>query len=526
MVLFCLLGWFVLGVFDTGRTQANAADSSFDPDIRQLWKSTVAGRASTPIVSHGFVYVISRQDEKSDKGYDGTLYAISPGGSIIWQRYLPNAPASPASDQTGSTIYIADGDLKALDAKTGEVAWSFLPVGDTIKGVPIVRGNQIYVTSDLTQTVYAIDDKGALLWKEHVGTEGKLSPIAFAANGTMVVANSVQNEAGDPSDPLAQVYYDQFDAKHAMQYTTTLYAYDKDGFALWQTKLDGVEAQTAAPVTFEGGYAIGKEALYILDADGVILHAPTERSSANAGEVSAFGKKLYYPVNNSMIAYDSKGKETSTYRIPSPFGHVVEDAYGRALIWQENGWLAMMNADGSLRILYKPVTELEWSHATASVALDEDGTIYTAYMDGADGEYISHILALKDANRPVMSSAEPESPSKAVSVRIDGKPLKLFADPMIVRGSVYLPLRELFDALGAKVTYDGISKRITASRGSMKLVYRIGDLTAKINGRTVSLDAPGKIVQGRTMVPLRFVSKSLGFKVQWDAESKIVQIHI
>ncbi|MBM7563533.1 stalk domain-containing protein [Paenibacillus sacheonensis] len=524
-LLLCLMVLLLSVVVDGGQEKAYAVSSASDSDIQQVWKTTVKGRALTPIVSHGFIYVISR--ELSGSGWrNGVLYALNRNGEIVWQYKLADASEeSAAIDVNGDYVYVADGELKALDAKTGELAWSFLPAGDTLRGVPTVHEDRIYMTSDVTHAVYAVDRKGALIWKEQVRSAGKLSPVAFSPDGTMVVASSVQTDEGDVSDPLAERYSDQSGTVHARVYSSTLYAYDKEGFALWQTNLDGIEPQSAAPVAFPGGYAVGRDALYILDAKGKILHAPTSRMSWNFGEPAAAGNKIYYPTDNKILGFDANGEQISSYGIPSPFGHAVSDAYGRLLIWQENGWLAMMNDDGSLRILYKPVTERNWSHANASVALGEDGTIYTAYMDGADnGDDISHILALKDRSRPSNLPVVDDAAPTEVTVRINGKLLHLESDPMVVRGNVYLPMRELFDALGAKVTYDAKGKLITATRGNMALVYRIGDLTAKVNGQTSTLNAPGKIVQGRTMVPLRFVSQSFGFKVEWSAKDKSVRI--
>lgn len=52
----------------------------------------------------------------------------------------------------------------------------------------------------------------------------------------------------------------------------------------------------------------------------------------------------------------------------------------------------------------------------------------------------------------------------------------------------------------------------------MKL--KIGSTNAVVNGQSVSLDVPGTLVNGRTMVPARFIAETLGAQVDWDANTK------
>lgn len=95
--------------------------------------------------------------------------------------------------------------------------------------------------------------------------------------------------------------------------------------------------------------------------------------------------------------------------------------------------------------------------------------------------------------------------------------------PRAENGRVLVPLRAIFEALDASVNWDDNSKTITAgNKNSIKLT--VGKRTAFINGRAVELDVPAKIIKGRTLVPLRFVSEALGAAVEWQEESRTVVI--
>lgn len=115
--------------------------------------------------------------------------------------------------------------------------------------------------------------------------------------------------------------------------------------------------------------------------------------------------------------------------------------------------------------------------------------------------------------------------SSAVAVYLDGSILQTEIEPRMVDGSVLVPMRSLFEAQGAKLSWDGATKTVTAEKADTKLVYRIGERTADLNGQAMQLAVPGRITDGYTLVPLRFVSESLGSKVDWDETARTVRIY-
>ncbi|BCG57114.1 stalk domain-containing protein [Paenibacillus sp. URB8-2] len=124
--------------------------------------------------------------------------------------------------------------------------------------------------------------------------------------------------------------------------------------------------------------------------------------------------------------------------------------------------------------------------------------------------------------------AQTTQPSQTVpapiSIYLDGSQLQPGAEPVNVNGTLLVPMRRLFEGQGAKLSWNNTDKTVTATKDSTTLTYRIGDLTAMVNDRTVQLNAPGQISGGYTMVPLRFVSEALGSTVTWDQAAHSVQI--
>ncbi|HET8999380.1 MAG TPA: stalk domain-containing protein [bacterium] len=120
--------------------------------------------------------------------------------------------------------------------------------------------------------------------------------------------------------------------------------------------------------------------------------------------------------------------------------------------------------------------------------------------------------------------AQTVAPAPYVKVFIDGQLVSLDVPPAIAAGRVLVPLRGVFNRLGAVVTWDPATQMVLAARGDTSISLRIGDTQASINGQPTLMDVPALLVDGRTMVPLRFISQALGAQVSWDATSTTVQI--
>ncbi|WP_041424030.1 stalk domain-containing protein [Thermosediminibacter oceani] len=113
---------------------------------------------------------------------------------------------------------------------------------------------------------------------------------------------------------------------------------------------------------------------------------------------------------------------------------------------------------------------------------------------------------------------------KGISVLIDGLPVYFDVSPIIKDGRTLVPFRAISEALNVPVVWNQKTKTITASDGHINLRLRIGDKTAYRNNTPVKLDVPPLIVNGRTLIPLRFFSEAFGCKVEWDAAASTVKI--
>ena len=101
-----------------------------------------------------------------------------------------------------------------------------------------------------------------------------------------------------------------------------------------------------------------------------------------------------------------------------------------------------------------------------------------------------------------------------------------FADvpPQIINDRTMVPLRAIFEALGAEVLWDDATKTVTAVKGEVTIKMTIGKDSFMKNDEAVALDSPATIVEARTLVPVRAIAESFGSKVKWISETKTVEI--
>jgi len=109
---------------------------------------------------------------------------------------------------------------------------------------------------------------------------------------------------------------------------------------------------------------------------------------------------------------------------------------------------------------------------------------------------------------------------------INGEKNTLDVPPQILQGRTVVPLRFISEAFGATVEWIAETKEITIQFGTTQIQLRIGSSTATINGEKNTLDVPPQILQGRTVVPLRFISEAFGATVEWIAETKEITIRL
>ncbi len=98
-------------------------------------------------------------------------------------------------------------------------------------------------------------------------------------------------------------------------------------------------------------------------------------------------------------------------------------------------------------------------------------------------------------------------------INFNGTYLGFDAVPVVIDGSTLVPIRFFFEKLGAAVAWD--NGLITVNKDDKTIVFKIGDKNCKVNGKTIEMTAQARLVEEKTMVPLRFLAELLSYNVSW-----------
>jgi hypothetical protein len=112
-----------------------------------------------------------------------------------------------------------------------------------------------------------------------------------------------------------------------------------------------------------------------------------------------------------------------------------------------------------------------------------------------------------------------------ITVKVDGKVVKFPNEqPHSVAGRTLVPLRGIFEAIGAYVEWVPDQRKVSCRKANEEVELHIGERIARKNGAEITIDVAPRIMHGTTMVPLRFIAESLGAKVDFDSGNNIVEI--
>ncbi|HIW57741.1 MAG TPA: copper amine oxidase N-terminal domain-containing protein, partial [Firmicutes bacterium] len=198
--------------------------------------------------------------------------------------------------------------------------------------------------------------------------------------------------------------------------------------------------------------------------------------------------------------------------------------------------------------IYDPENDLE------QLAFSKDG-IYWEYAGMSDIRYIINVYEKNDdiivrffndtetgpgANlsfidkNSLYSQLENNLSDTNVYVRLNDKILGFDQPPVTENDRTLVPMRFLFEQMGAEVTWDDATQTATATvpvtteeeiqtfglAEEKSVTFSVDNTTATVNGSVATMDVPARLINDKTMVPLRFLSENLGFNVQWDEATR------
>ncbi len=171
-----------------------------------------------------------------------------------------------------------------------------------------------------------------------------------------------------------------------------------------------------------------------------------------------------------------------------------------------------------------------------SLAIKKDGTIWTwgsnqfgQLGNGLDGlesnslspEQILDTNTLIYKNQIVLEINNPKMNVNGTEYEID--PGKSTA-PTYIKGKTCLPIRALIEKMGGTVDWQGSESKITINYNSKKIELWINSLNTKVNGEEKAIEVAPQAINGKTMIPLRYIIENLGLNLIWDSQTQQIII--
>ena len=149
---------------------------------------------------------------------------------------------------------------------------------------------------------------------------------------------------------------------------------------------------------------------------------------------------------------------------------------------------------------------------------------------------LSVVTGCRAAVQPIAPEAQPEQEeapfvltmqigNPMMTVNGEGKAIdENGTTPVVDNNRTLVPIRAIIEEMGGTVTWDAEKSAASLSLGENTVVLVIGSETATLNGEEKALDTAPKIINNRTMLPIRFIAESFLFRVDWDETEKVVTV--
>lgn len=383
-----------------------------------------------------------------------------------------------------------------------------------------------------------ITSKDGYTWKEVAlkGAEGKMHWRVSYALGKYVVqvANSDSTSTLYVSEDLinwqSNVISDDFDIVDAVTWKGQMVAYGRgfnDGRLLISSNgLDWKSVYTHE-ILIESIAATDKGVLFVDSDDNAYIMS--EIGSVERCDIGGEKPSMVYASKGVgyILAWTGHDNEKDIYKNTgnewTKVNTITMDGRGSSSV--------AINNDASISASRFDLNEMvllgangDWQRLDT---INEHSSYFTNYESLIYGNKVVTIGYLTMAGRADTYYGLSVVNTDPVKITIDGELLMgMDVPPTVVAGRTLMPVRQFFEAIGSAVSWDSTTKTVTIANSKDTVKVQINSATAYVNGAAHSLDVPATIVDGRTMVPVRFISEAMGYGVDWESDSRTVMVTV
>ncbi|MFA4953892.1 MAG: PQQ-binding-like beta-propeller repeat protein [Patescibacteria group bacterium] len=512
---------------------------ALNPDGTLSWKyQAFASVGTLSIASDGTVYMGSG---------DHYLYALNSDGTLKWKYPTGDEIVSQPSVASDGTVYVGSCDhyLYALNPD-GTLKWKY-PTGDSIGSTSSIASDGTVYMGSVDHCLYALNPDGTLRWKYRTDNFVTSSPV-ITVNGTVYVGSAdgylyalgnlaitASADSGGSILPSGIIHSDRGDSK-------TFQIGPDVGYHIKDLMVDGQSVGAVASYTFTD-VAADHTIRAAFEADAHTITA----SAGNGGSISPAGALIVGNGTDQVFAIVSD----AGYRI----GDVLID--GASVGAAASYCFANVTTDHAISVSFEPIsyaitassspggsiapsgmiTVSSGGSKTFSVSPSSGYVIKDVTVDGVSrGAISSYTFTNVTSNHAIQAAFEKEKSQTIIILQIgnptctvNGSSIALDSPPVIKNGRTLVPIRVIIEALGGTVGWDGAARKVTVALGNATIELWISKNAATVNGVDTLIDSTNlkvvpEIINGRTMLPLRFVSENLGCSVTWADATRTITI--
>ncbi len=494
-------------------------------------------------------YVASVDPKELVRGATQTLTVVvkdaygSPVNNALVQFFSPaNSISDPIAEINGKTELVNNGTYEL------EIVGSKITKADVTSYVLVKSdvGLQAKVFVEIARSTginIALDKTEIVLGPKTTLTVTVASPEALGGAGLKLV-----NSDGEDTGVLVYT----FTGAATVQKVTLPVNTMPEEAGVYKVVVESANFIGSATLTFVEPVFTATPAELLANSSNVVTFTSTNVEDLRAvtsvtatGAVKSITAKIAEEaITATIVTTAEKGTVKVVFKFNSGYEHEVKlsSVYGKLTV--ENATIAF----GTKVLAFTPVNAAGATLAAGTeVKINLLGNEYSGYADANGtvsilipelpmGTYsvLVKVAGYQDATFSlVVAEAEPEyktvielAPGMDIYT-VNGETKFWDATPYIKNGRTLVPIRHLAEAIGFKADWDfddPANKMVfiyTAEQDPEKdkehpfILLLIGQPTAMVNGNLVALDVAPEILNGRTMVPLRFVVETLGYQVEW-----------
>ncbi|GAX91151.1 copper amine oxidase N-terminal domain-containing protein [Effusibacillus lacus] len=237
--------------------------------------------------------------------------------------------------------------------------------------------------------------------------------------------------------------------------------------------------------------------------------------------------------DNNQGSNDNQGgnQGTSGDEIPTYYfeeGSAIEISWKR---YSNDSYYILYRSDNGADYVKLTDFNLYENSFVDKYALADHTYYYLIYSYDANNKYIGKVGPMRAIITKKSGSGGSGASSQIIlqigsyTARVNGVEKSLDVAPFILDGRTMVPIRFIGEALGAQIDYNAAEQRVTLTQNNGNTIMLwIDKSEASVNGKTVYMDVPAKVINGRTMVPIRFVSENFNQTVSFDSATQTITI--